>query len=137
MNRKEPMMYELSPKAQKARRESYVRQMDYWPTLYRTGNEMILVRPMKFRILTESREEFFEKLAKHRAYFTDLVAKELPMFRFDSTRKIQDRKKPGAWVASLTVGNYEAVEEMCRHYNEILLNKSRGIEEWLDGVQVT
>ena len=128
-------MYKVSPKAQKARRESYGRQMDYWPTLYRTGNDMVLARPMKFRILTESREEFFEKLAKHRTYFTDLVAKELPMFRYVATQKIQDRKKPGAWVAPLTKENYEAVKQMCRHYNEILLNVSQGIEKWLKEAQ--
>lgn len=122
----------ISPKVQKARRKSYSRQRDYWPTLYRDGNEMVLVRPMKFRILTESRDEFFEKLAKHRAYFADLVAKELPQFRFDSTQKIRDRKRLGAWVAPLTMENYQAVEQMCDHYREILLNLSRGIEEWLD-----
>ena len=129
-------MYEVSPKAQKARHASYGRQKDYWPTLYRTSDEMILVRPMKFRILTDSRDEFFEKLAKHRAYFADLVSKELPQFRFVPNQKIRDRKWPGAWVALLTKENYIAVEKMCRHYGEILLNLSRGMEEWLSGDNV-
>ena len=127
----------ISPKAQKARRASHGRQKDYWPTLYRLNDEMILARPMKFRILTNSREEFFEKLSKHRAYFADLVAKELPMFRFEPNQKVQDRKKPGVWVAPLTVENFEAVKQMCDHYGEILLNTSSGIEEWLDEIQVT
>lgn len=124
-------MYEVSPKAQKAKRESAGRQRAYWPTLYRLGEKMVLARPRKFRILTESREEFFEKLAKHRTYFADLVAKELPQFRFEPTQKIRDRKQSGAWLALLTAENFKAVEKMCRHYNEILLNISRGIEEWL------
>ena len=127
----------LSPKAQKARRESAGRQRAYWPTLYRTGNEMVLARPSKFRILTESRSEFFAALSKHRKYFADLVAKELPMFRFDPTQKLLSRKRTGAWLAPLTAENFKAVEEMCRHYGEILLNLSQGIEEWLDGAQIT
>jgi len=129
-------MYEVSPKAQKARRESYGRQKDYWPTLYRAGDKMVLARPMKFRILTGSREEFFKKLAKHRAYFADLVTKELPQFRFVPNQKIRDRKRKGAWVAPLTKENYDTVEKMCLHYKEVLLNLSGGIEEWLENLTV-
>lgn len=124
-------MYEVSPKAQKARRGSYGRQRTYWPTLSRFGNEMVLARPRKFRILTESRAEFFTVLQKHRRYFADLVARELPMFRWVPTQEIQDRKQPGAWLAPLTAENFEAVRQMCRHYGEILLNRSSGIEKWL------
>lgn len=93
---------------------------------------MILARPRKFRILTESREEFFALLQKRRARFADLVAKELPTFGFDPARKIRDRKRPGAWLAPLTEENYEAVEKMCDHCGETLLNLSEGLEEWLD-----
>lgn len=94
---------------------------------------MVLARPRKFRILTESRSEFFALLQKHRAHFADLVAEELPMFRFDSTQKVQDQKKLGAWKAPLTIENYKAVVEMCSHYGEILLNRSSGMEERDEG----
>ena len=124
-------MYDISPKAQKVRHESYGRQRAYWPTLSRFGEEMVLARPSKFRILTESRSEFFAALSKHRKYFADLVTKELPMFRFDPTQKLLSQKRPGAWLAPLTAENYKAVVEMCSHFNEVLLNLSQGIEEWL------
>lgn len=128
-------MYEVSPKAQKARRESAGRQRAYWPTLSRFGNEMILARPRKFRILTESREEFFEKLGKARAYFAELVEKELPTFTFYPNQRVWDQKQLGAWKAPLTKENYEAVKQMCDHYREILLNLSGRIEEWLKEAQ--
>jgi len=121
---------ELSPRAQKNRCESYGRQKDYWPTLYRLGEKMILARPMKFRILTTSRSEFFAVLQKHRQYFADLVERELPQFRFEPTQEIQRRL--GAWVAPLTEENFKAVGKMCDHYGETFLNLSEGIEEWLD-----
>lgn len=125
-------MYEVSPKAQKVRRGSYGRQRAYWPTLSRFGNEMVLARPRKFRILTESRAEFFEKLAKARAYFAELVEKELPTFTFHPNQRVRGQKQSGAWKAPLTAENYKAVVEMCSHFNEVLLNLSREIEEWLD-----
>jgi len=122
---------ELSPQAQKNRRRSYGAEKAYWPTLSRLGEELVLARPRKFRILTNSRSEFFAVLQRHREYFADLVAKELPMFRFVPTQRIRDQKKPGAWLAPLTEENFKAVEEMCAHGKEIFLNVSDGIGKWL------
>jgi len=122
---------ELSPESQKARRESHGREKAYWPTLYRLGDELILARPRKFRIVARDGENFFAALAKYRDFFSDLVAKELPQFSFDPRQKVNVQKQPGAWKASLTIENYKAVEAMCSHFNEILLNLSRGVEEWV------
>jgi|GEM_PF-5902276 len=122
---------ELSPKAQKNRRESYGREKAYWPTLYRLGGELVLARPRKFRIVTRDCENFFAALARYLDFFSDLVAKELPTFTFSATQKVNGQKQPGAWKAPLTMENYQAVRQMCAHGKEIFLNVSGGVETWL------
>ena len=126
----------VSPKAQKVAHGSYARQRAYWPTLYRLGDQLVLARPRKVRVLADSRDEFFEELAKARTYFADLVAQELPAFEFDPHQRVRGQRRPGAWKAPLSIENLRAVERMCDHYGEVLLNLSDGVRQWLEGNNV-
>ena len=95
---------ELSPEAQKAQREAAGRRRMYLPRLGRTNGLLIIQRPHW----------------GHRREFPQFMARDLPMFAFDSKRNW--------WAAPLTLENYRAAIKTGPW------NVSEGIKEWADGL---